>query len=211
MNRHDVLIDALSQQLRAGRPLAPTWRRLAGWALMALTSGSLMALGLKHSTLDPMAPGAGWELADAGVSLVIGLLLLGTALDTSIAGRRAPAWPWFAVPLLLWLAINTALMVKAPASVGVLGREGRYCFRFMLAAGMPMIILAVAYLRRSRSLRPGRSLSLAGAGIAFVTMALLWLCHGDAMSPLDFAMHMVAAMTIMLITVALGWRWVRVV
>jgi hypothetical protein len=108
-----------------------------------------------------------------------------------------------------WLAASVMSIAASPEPVGRIG-SGTYCYSFMVLASLPMIPLAIAALRRTRALRPGRTLAVAGLGIAFMTSGLLMLCHSVDEQMVDFMMHLAAAGTIVAATVRLGWRWVQV-
>lgn len=84
-----------------------------------------------------------------------------------------------------------------------------HCYLFMLLASLPMIVISIASLHRTRSLYPGKTLALAGCGIAFMCSMLLSLCHEVHLHRFDFAMHLTAGLSIIILTVLAGRRWVR--
>lgn len=73
-----------------------------------------------------------------------------------------------------------------------------------------MVAIVIAYLRRTRTLYPLRTLAIAGAGVSFMALTLLSFCHPVEVHPLDFLLHVAAGVTIVVTTMAVGWRWVRV-
>jgi hypothetical protein len=78
----------------------------------------------------------------------------------------------------------------------------------MVVVSVPMMAIVIGYLRRTRTLFPARSLAAAGAGVACMALTLLALCHPTHVSALDFLMHISATATIVLGTMALGYKWV---
>lgn len=213
MAEHDAqieqLIERLSRDVRpVKRPTSP-WRRTLGWMLLALPCGFLATLLLRHEGTDWSQPGAAWAALEVLLSLCLGALAVATAFDLGIAGRRAPGWRWFAPLLVAWLVAALAGMAYSADPLGRLG-EGLYCYVFMLLAGLPMLAMAVVSLRRTRALRPERSLLIAGLGSAATTQCLLGLCHPVAAQLFDLMMHLAAAATLALLAVLAGRRWVAV-
>lgn len=49
-----------------------------------------------------------------------------------------------------------------------------------------------------------------GAKVAAEYLTLLSFCHPVEVHPLDFLLHVAAGVTIVVTTMAVGWRWVRV-
>ncbi len=78
----------------------------------------------------------------------------------------------------------------------------------MVTVSTPMVLIVIAYLRRTRTLFPARSLAAAGAGVACMALTLLALCHPTHISLADLMLHIAAFSTIMLATIALGYKWV---
>lgn len=209
MADHDHLIDALSGS--AGpvkRPLPTTVRALA-WIGLALPCGVLATLFLHHGWTDWAQPGAIWPMLSLSLSLILGTLGIVTAFDLGIAGRKV-AGPRVFVPLILaWLAASLMSIAESSEPIGRFG-SGTYCYSFMILASLPMIPMAILALRRTRALRPGKTLAVAGLGIAFMACGLLMLCHSIDEQVIDFLMHLAAAGTIVAMTVAFGRHWVRV-
>src|SRR6185312_10957526 len=206
---HESLIDALSRSAGPVKRPLPTLVRAAVWTGVALPCGVLATLFLHHGWTDWSQPGAIWPMITLVLSLVLGTLGIVTAFDLGIAGRKV-AGPRLFVPLVLaWLAASLLSIAVSPDPIGRFG-SGSYCYRFMILASLPMIPLAILALRRTRALRPDKTLAAAGFGIAFMTSGLLMLCHSIDEQVIDFSMHLAAAATIVAATVVLGRRWVRV-
>lgn len=210
MRNHDRLIDQLSDSARPVKRLWPVGWRVAAWIALALPCGMMSSWALHGKFTDWSAPGALAALATLALALVIGSGAMVSAFTLSIAGREPVRLRWLALPALGWLALNLGNMTfsLAPAGAGQFG-EGVHCYLFMLSASLPMVAFAVMALHRSRSLYPGRSLALAGCGIAFMSSLLLSLCHDTHLHMIDFSMHLAAGLTIVAATVLAGRRWVR--
>lgn len=209
MDDHDALIDSLSRT--AGpvkRPLAPAVR--AGlWIAAALPAGALAAIGLGRVFAAWSAPAAIWSAVELVSAFVIGSLAILSAFNLTIAGRKPVSWPWFAVAAVAWLSAGLTSVAHGAEPWGHAG-SGSGCYLFMVTAGLPMISLAILSLNRTRTLYPLRCLAIAGLGIAGMTATLLALCHPPTGDLPDLIMHLVAAVTIIGVTVGLGRHWVAI-
>ncbi|MEI2626995.1 DUF1109 domain-containing protein [Erwinia sp. OLMDLW33] len=211
MRNHDHLIDKLSGSARPVKRTWPTGWRVAAWIAAVLPCGTLSSWALHSRFTDWTQSGALMALATLLLSLIIGASTIAGAFNLSIAGRKPLGLRWAALLAVLWLALN--LLNTAPtAAVPQHGRfgEGIHCYLFMLSASLPMIVISIISLQRTRSLYPRQSLVLAGCGIAFMSSMLLSLCHEIHLHALDFAMHLAAGVTIVVLTVVLGRRWIGV-
>jgi len=205
---HDTLIDALCEEAAPVRRVAPAWHRALVWGPVALALGYL-ATNLVHRTAtDWHAPLAGIAAANIGLSLALGLAAFAAALSISIAGGIARVKGWLLAILGGWLALSAYSIGISDQPAGHLG-EGSYCFTFVVIAGIPMVAVAVLALRRTRSLRPVRSLGLAGMGIAFLSFGLLAFCHPVALSAVDFIGHLAAGLFLAGMTIAVGLKAVK--
>ncbi len=205
MTNHERLIDQLSASLTpVRRPRPAAWRALF-WIALALPSGFLMTRLIPHYQPDWHAPVMRWAMAEIPLALGIGALALVLAFDGSIAGRERRGGAMLGVLALLWLAINAANIAVSPYHPAHLG-AGMYCYTFMMLASAPIMPMVIWALRRTRALRPGRVLALAGTGIAFLVAGLLGFCHPGGLHPVDFAMHLAAGLTIVGLTTLLGHR-----
>ena len=202
---HEELIENLSSGVPAvSRPLPVVTRALV-WGGVALALGLAATRLIPTAHLDVSAPGAWLFLANAGLSLALGALLLAAAFRTTIPGQRSSGWPWILGLAGLWLAASVGSIAGVRHPVGQLG-EGQYCFRFVMLAGLPMMVVTLFALRRTGALRPVRTLAIAGAAIGFLAFGLLAFCHPAGMDVVDFTMHVLAALAVGLITVVIGRR-----
>lgn len=210
MKNHDQLIDQLSQSARPVKRTWPVGWRVAAWAVSVLPCGMLSSWAWHSRFTDWFQPGAGLAMIALLLAFVIGAGAMAGAFTLSIAGRKPLRLGWAALLAAIWLAINLLNTTSAapPAGAGRFG-EGMHCYLFMLSASLPMIVISIVCLNRTRSLYPRRSLMLAGAGIAFMSSTLLSLCHDVHLHSLDFTMHLAAGVTIVMLTVLTGRRWIQ--
>lgn len=207
MGDHDALIDTLSLSITPVHRLRPAWVRAAGWTVVALPCG-LLATGLVHRYwLDWSQPGAWLAALEILLSFATGLLAVILAFESSVAGRPARGLAWLAVGGGAWLAANIAGIGLSAHPLGRLG-TGTFCFGFMMLAAMPMIGIAIMWLRRSPAANPDRTLAIAGLGIAFMALALLAFCHPVQGHLIDFLAHVVAGLSIVALTMLCGRCWV---
>jgi len=210
MRNHDRFIDQLSGSATPVKRLWPVGWRVAAWILLVLPCGAISSWALHGRFTDWSQPGALSALLALLLAFMLGSGAIAGSFTLSLAGRQPLRLKWLALLALCWLGLNLSNMTfaGAPAGAGEFG-EGIHCYLFMLSASLPMVAISITALRRSRSLYPGRSLALAGCGIAFMSSLLLSLCHETHLHMIDFAMHMAAGATIIAMTVFAGRRWIR--
>lgn len=210
MPNHEALIDELAGAMRPVRRVGPAWLRALGWAPLALALGFLSTRLLHREATDWLAGHAAISAANAMLSLTLGFAAFAAALSMSVAGGRVAAKGWMAVGLVLWALLAGASIALSSRPVTVVIGEGIYCFTFVVTAGLPMIAVAIAALRRTRSFAPKRALTAAGMAIGFLSFGLLSFCHPAEMSIADFLMHILAALTLGAITVLVGRPAIRI-
>ncbi|AUX71620.1 NrsF family protein [Erwinia pyrifoliae] len=210
MRNHDRLIDQLSNRASPVKRTWPTGWRVAAWIIAVLPCGMLSSWAFHSKFTDWSQPGALPALIALLISFIIGVGTIAGAFSLSIAGRKPPGLRWAALLAVLWLAVNllNASSTNDPAATGRFG-EGVHCYLFMLSASLPMMVISIVCLYRTRSLCPVRSLALAGCSAAFMSSVLLSLCHGVNLHLFDFAMHLAAGITIIAFTMLTGRRWIR--
>lgn len=208
MTDHNALIEQLGRAASpVTRPRRVEWRTLS-WTLVALPCGWLASLLVPRESTDWLQPGALLAALQLLLAFITGFFAVRNALIISIAGRRPLGWRTFAPLLLLWGATLLFSIGHAPLTGHALS-ETR-CYAFMVTVSVPMLLLAIIWIRRTRTLTPLRSLSAAGCGVACMAVTLLSFCHPLHLDPGDLAMHAAAFATIVAATVLLGWRWVTV-
>lgn len=210
MRNHDQLIDQLSDSAQPVRRTWPTLWRVVVWIVTVLPCGALSSWAWHSRYTDWSQAGALPAMIALLLSFILGISAIAGAFRLSIAGLRPPDMRWPLLLALVWLALNLGNMSLSQSSAGA-GRlgEGIHCYLFMLSASLPMIMISVISLYRTRSLRPVKSLALAGCSIAFMSSMLLSLCHDTHLHLIDFMMHLAAGLTIVLLTVLTGRRWIR--
>jgi len=209
MADHDAFIDTLTAEVEPVRRPRPLLRRVAAFTALALPFGAVAALAVQPRLTDWSQAGAAWAGLELVTAFALGVLTSAAAFDLAIAGRRIAAWPWLALALAAWVMAVAGRLSVTPEPLGRLGMGG-YCYTFLLLAGSPMAMLAVAALRRTRAIHPGRALALAGLGSTFLAMTLLTLCHATPARLVDELMHLAAGATLVGATMLLGRPWVRV-
>lgn len=210
MRNHDSLINQLSQSAQPVRRIWPTRWRVAVWIATVLPCGALSSWTLHSRFTDWSQPNAFTAMVALLLSFIIGTSAIASAFNLSIAGRQPLNLRWPLLLAVVWLMLNLTNMSLsgAPAGAGRFG-EGVHCYLFMLSASLPMMVISVIGLHRTRSLYPGKSLALAGCGIAFMSSMLLSLCHDTHLHLIDFMMHLAAGVTIVVLTVLTGRRWIH--
>ncbi|MDH2066964.1 DUF1109 domain-containing protein [Pantoea sp. GD03673] len=210
MRNHDQLINQLSATAKPVQRIWPTAWRVAGWIALALPCGALTSWAFHSRFTDWSQPGALLTLIAVLLSLVIAGSTLAAAFTLSIAGRKPVSLRWPLLLAIMWLVLNMINMSSStPAAGASRFGEGIHCYLFMLSASLPMILMSVLALKRTRSLYPAQSLALSGCGSAFTSSMLLSLCHETHLHIIDFSMHLAAGITIVALTVVAGRRWVR--
>lgn len=209
MADHNSLIDSLSRDAASVKRPAMPAVRTGLWIATALPLGAMAVIWTGRVFSDWSAPGAIWALVELIAAFGLGIVAILSAFRLSIAGRKPVSWPWFAATGLTWLAMSVAGVFHARNPWGHLG-SGSGCYIFMMTASLPMIVLAILSVRRTRTLYPVRTLGAAGLGIAAMTAVLLSLCHPPSGDLPDLVMHLLAAATIMAVTVMAGRRLVAV-
>jgi hypothetical protein len=210
MRDPEALIDTLSHGMRPVRRVAPPWVRAMGWAPVALGAGFLSTRMLHLYATDWHAGHAVISFANAALCLTLGLVGLACSLSLGLADGRVRARGWILAGMVAWALLAATSIALSPRPFAFVPGVGSYCFGFVLTAGLPMVGVTIAALRRTRSLRPGQSLMAAGMAIAFLSFGLLAFCHPAEMSVADFVMHLLAALALGGLTVVLGRPAVRV-
>lgn len=211
MSNHDTLIAQLCADVQPVKRTATPWLRAMLWMLAALPCGFLASLAIQQQGSDWSNPGALWAGLAIAVSFCLGLLAITTAFTLSIAGRRITRWHWrwLTALSLAWLVVSLIDVTMSNEPWGEFG-DGIYCYTFMMLAGLPMMAIIMAALRRTRALHPASCLAIAGLGVAALTQILLGFCHPVAGDLMDLAMHLAAAVTLVVLSVLAGRRWIAI-
>ena len=208
MTRHNALIEALGRSARPVRRPPGVDRRVLMWTLFALPCGALFGLLVPRESTDWTQAGVTLAALQLGLAFITGLLAVRNAFIMSIAGRRPLGWRAFAPLLVMWGATLLFSLGHAPQHAA--GSDETRCYTFMVTVSVPMAALAIAWLRKTRSLTPLRSLATAGSGVGCMAVTLLSFCHPVHLHAWDLVSHAAAFATIIAATVLLGWRWVAI-
>lgn len=202
---HDRLIEGLSVRAAPVRRVSPAWLRVMALAPLMLALGWLATTIFHRAVTGWSVPLPGIGIANAALSLLLGAAILNAALATSIPGGRLWGREWIGAALIAWVPVT--IMAIGPANgLSEAYREGRYCFAFLIVAGVPMAAVVIAALRRTRSLTPARSLIAAGLSVGFFAFGLLAFCHPAATTLADTLGHLGAALVLGLLTTLIGSR-----
>lgn len=206
MTNHDLLIEKLGRDMRPVKRLPSTGWRVLRWLAAAMPCAVAASFLVQRSPTDWSQPGALMAVLQLLLAFLLGTLAIRSAFTLSIAGRRTLSWKALLPIGLLWLGLSLS-SIPHP-SLPVVESDSVTCFTFLLVVSLPMMVLMIASLRRSRSLHPVRSLATAGLGIACMAVSLLAFCHPVHLHAMDFVMHLAAIVTIVALTVLVGKRWV---
>ena len=207
MNNHDLLIEKLSRDMQPVQPMRPTYWRVLMWLLLALPCGIVASFLVQRTLTDWSQPGAMRALIQLALAFVLGLFAIRNAFNMSIPGRRSVSWKVLLPLGLLWLGLSLSSIPHAVVEAH--DNDSTRCFTFLLVVSTPMMVLMIASLRKTRALHPVRSLAMAGLGISCMAVTMLAFCHPVHLHPMDFVMHLAAIAVIIVLTVLLGRRWVR--
>ena len=208
MTEHHALIEQLGRTAHPVIRLRRVEWRVLMWVLAALPCGWLASLLVPRESTDWSQSGILLAALQLVLAFMTGFLAVRNALVMSIAGRRAMSWRVFAPLLLMWAATLLFSIGHAPLPGRVL--SDTRCYTFMVTVSIPMAGLVIAWIRRTRTLTPLRTLSVAGSGVGCMAVTLLSFCHPVHLHPWDLAMHGAAFITIIAATVLVGWRWVTI-
>ena len=207
MTDHDALIQSLANRLSPVRRIRAGWVRAVFYVPLALALGYGATAFLHRGAVDWASPAAWVTAGNIVLSACLGVAAFVGALNCSLADGMFRTRPWMIVALLAWLGLAVVSISVSRNPMGAIG-QGRYCFQFMMCAGLPMLAVVIVALRQTRSIRPLASLALAGVGVSFLCFGLLAFCHPIAMSIVDFIGHLAAAILLSGLIMGLGRRFV---
>lgn len=207
MADHDLLIDRLANGLRPVRRVRPVRVRAMMFVPLAIMLGYLGTIFSHREAVDWSSSLAWMAVCNILLSFALGVATFVAALRYSLPDgkRRLEAWVFAAVAIWLGLAMISMAVSRNP--VGAIG-QGGYCFGFLMLTGLPMTGVALAALRQTRSIRPFGSLVRAALGVSFLSFGLLAFCHPFAMSLVDFAGHLSAAVLLGLLMMIGGRKFI---
>jgi hypothetical protein len=208
MSDHGLLIDALADDLTPVRRPPPAALRALGWTPLCLISGWIATTTL-HAAWHRFGVSHLFGALNFATSLGAGVLLIATALELSIPGRRSRLLPLAGLWMLAWSIVCIVDLATGGWPLGHIG-DGVYCFKFVAYACTPMAAILGLALRRTYSVHPLRTTLLGAMGISFLAFALLAFCHHGRLQVVDFSMHLAAAALVIAISTIFGSRFVSI-
>lgn len=169
------LRELIARDLRPVRPLASPWLRatvLLPLALIVL-AGIPWILGMRN---DALTLGAGMSWGISALQVLAGIALVGLALEESVPGHALSARVLFTsiATAIVIIIVVTATTFAASPSVApgpMRGTFFKFCFRYSVLAGAPVVLAAGFLAARALPLRPWAAGALYGLGAGLITDA----------------------------------------
>lgn len=169
------LLQAVRDDARPIRPLAPPWQR----ALLLAPLGALLVLAVPaywgwRANLESLGGTLAYWLS--GLQAVVGLWILGAAFREAVPGRalsrRALVATGIGAPLLLLgITLVTAGAAPHPVPAGAWLRFFRECYGVAALSGVPLVAAAGWLTSRALPTRPALAGALYGLGAGLVSDA----------------------------------------
>jgi hypothetical protein len=207
----EALIRELAQGLPPVHRLFKPWLRALLWlGVCVAICAAILAIEGPGLLMRKLAHGPDEVVELIGAVLTAGLAGL-AAFTIAVPGRSA-AWGLLPVPsLLLWLGASGwgcwRFETEADGSAGP--HPPMICFKFIVMMSIPLSLLLFAMLRRSFSVRPTLTATLAGLAAAAASAALLDLVHPFEVSLPDLAAHAAAVALVVGLNRLLSGRALR--
>ena len=196
----EALVEALCEQARPVKPLAPPLRRAAATLVPVALVGTVLVLilGDVRGLLARYAGREALMVVEMGAMLTTALVAVTGAFMLSVPGRSRR---WLLAPLpsfLIWFAASGVGCYRDIVRFGPRGWElGRAdCLVFILAAGLPIGGLMLWRLSRARPIDPFPVALLGGLGAAALAAFLLQFFHPFGLTVIDLGLHFVAVLII---------------
>lgn len=178
-------------------PWPPALRAIL-WLDAVLFIGVVCALAGRAPALHDIEGVWAW-LALAGSALTAALGVL--AAFQSSTPQANQTWAMLPVPaIVLWISATLLGYLTTPPWVETWGRsaaEAGDCLVFLLATGMPLLLILVFMLRRVAAVAPSRVFALGAIASAGAAATLLTLVHPHAGSALDLCAHAAAILVLL--------------
>ena len=189
--RHEALIRQLSSGLAPVRRLPSPWLRSLLWLAIcaALAAGLAGFDGLQ--TVSRKLEAGPMDVAELIGAALTGASAAFVAFLLAVPGRPA-AWALLPVPfLLLWLGASGwgCWQTEAAGYDPAAQASPQTCFNFLVGVSVPLSILLLAMLRRTYSVRPSLTATMAGLASAGMAAALLNFAHPVDITASDLAVH----------------------
>lgn len=207
MNQNTLqdLINRLSHDLKPVKPLPHIAMVTAIWAM------TLLGLGFSSAYLLDASPKA-WHLPNAWPSILnwffsicIGIWALAHTFQSQIPGYKFNRG-LFTLVLTVWFIVNLSSLLTSTQPLEHLGHSTP-CYFFVVATGVPMLILSIFFLKKYTFIDRLKTLKLLSLSTIFLSFSLLSLCHSPHMSINDFFMHLLGALTLTAFCFGLGYQY----
>ncbi len=203
------LIERLAAETEPVRRLAPPARRAALWLIAVAAVAGIVIAGFSDLEVFARRARDPQLVLDMIATLITGIAAVIAAFELSLPDR-SPAWALLPLPpLAAWIATSGYGCYRHWITFGPDGwelGESTHCFRFILAASVPLGISLMLLLRRARPLAPVRVAAVGGLGVAAIAACLLQFFHPFDVTLLDLSVHVVA-IAIVIAVAALWGRW----
>ncbi len=209
-DRTDKLIGRLVAEAAPVRRLRPPLVRAALWLLAVAAVGAVLIFALSDlATFERRVEDPKLVLELIG-TLATGIAAVIAAFYLSLPDRSG-AWALLPLPpLALWIASSGYSCYRHWITVGPngweLGESGD-CFRFILAASVPLGIALFLLLRRARPIAPVRVATIGGLGVAGLAAFLLQFFHPFDVTLMDLASHLAAVGLVVAVSSVAGGQW----
>jgi hypothetical protein len=206
----DHLIDQLTADLQPVRRLWPPALRALCWLALVAGLGVAMALRVDlPSIAHRLSAYPDMWLAVCG-SVLTAIAAALACFQVSIPDRSR-LWALLPLPgLLLWVGASGMGCLRDaivpwmhPTTLGVAAED---CMPFILGVSLPLSVVLVLMLRRTRPLRLGLVAGLGGLATAAAAASLLWMIHPYDASAADLVMHTLAVVLVVVAVRGIGPR-----
>lgn len=206
-NQHKELIQHLTQNLKPVNKTKNLWLSTATLSLVFLGLGILSTFLLNMHPKSWQLPTTEENILSFILCMMIGCLSLFNVFKSQIPGRQLNTTLLNAM-LIFWLVASLFNIFTVPHHIGHFG-QGLSCYLFVVTSGIAMLIISLVFLKKHQSLTPLKTLKYLSFGIIFLSYSLLTLCHSEQLILNDFFMHIFAAMTIIGLTVLIGYHFFK--
>lgn len=209
-DRTGRLIGRLVADAAPVRRLRPPLVRACLWLLAVAAIGAVLIFAFSDLAMFERRAQDPKLVLELIGTLLTGIAAVIAAFYVSLPDRSG-AWALLPLPpLVLWIASSGYSCYRHWIVVGpdgwTLGESGQ-CFRFILAASVPLGISLFVLLRRTRPLAPGRVAAVGGLGVAGLAAFLLQFFHPFDVTVIDLTTHITAIAIVVAVSSLAGRRW----
>jgi hypothetical protein len=203
----EQLIGRLVDGAEPVRRLRPPLTRAVLWLLGVGAIGTSVILLFAHLALIERRAEDPKLVLELCGTLLTGIAAVIASFHLSLPDR-SPGWALVPVPpLVLWIASSGYSCYRHWITYGPDGwelGESAHCFRFILAASVPLGVFLWVVLRQARPLAPARVYAVAGLGVASLAAFLLQFFHPFDVTFMDLGAHLAAVMIMVAVAFTFG-------